>query len=469
MSSTALNRLAAIVLADLAASSDRTDAGDINKSGSRTQLDRQQGQILVINRQEFLAELKVLYVDTNKLTNNSIERIWEIFTSVLRNSEATFTAKIADKEKLESLREVRDSLKNTRNFTMIVNSYAQVARTIKKSILGNIVVAELERVNKGFTGEERSAVRKGVRTELGGSSNRSGFQPGHGDAGIAVAGVRGLRAQQLIEANLEGLSIRSKRTVSRVVREFKQVLKLKISRHNVIDNKGRLLSKYIPILTFQRTVSNQEEAIIERKAVNILRSYFEKNMATQEGSASIKEAYEQALLSSLAKKSKGKKVALKLPSKPKTITTGIGKSEKTSKMTSSTTVTQIGSGLIGAKARRLSEKEEPVQNGTNYLSLLGILKAQINATVAANMTLPALVYRTGRFAASVNIIDVTPTAKGFPSVGYTYMKSPYQVFEMGLGTPPWATPDRDPRAIIDKSIREIASDLVIGRLFTRRV
>ena len=40
---------------------------------------------------------------------------------------------------------------------------------------------------------------------------------------------------------------------------------------------------------------------------------------------------------------------------------------------------------------------------------------------------------------------------------------------MGRGEPPWATPERDPRKLIDRSIREIAAELAMGRLFTRRV
>jgi hypothetical protein len=42
------------------------------------------------------------------------------------------------------------------------------------------------------------------------------------------------------------------------------------------------------------------------------------------------------------------------------------------------------------------------------------------------------------------------------------------VFEQGTGRPGWASPERDPRAIIDKSIREIAAQFAMGRFYTRR-
>ena len=82
---------------------------------------------------------------------------------------------------------------------------------------------------------------------------------------------------------------------------------------------------------------------------------------------------------------------------------------------------------------------------------------------------PALENRTGRFASSVHITDVSQTAQGYPSIGYNYQRNPYQVFEMSHGDRRWATPDRAPRKLIDSSIREIAAQLAIGRFYTRRI
>ena len=84
------------------------------------------------------------------------------------------------------------------------------------------------------------------------------------------------------------------------------------------------------------------------------------------------------------------------------------------------------------------------------------------------MQSPALVNRTGRFAESVRITDVVQTPKGYPSIGYTYQRNPYGVFEDGGGSAPWANGERDPRELIDKSIREIAANMAIGRFYTRR-
>jgi len=100
------------------------------------------------------------------------------------------------------------------------------------------------------------------------------------------------------------------------------------------------------------------------------------------------------------------------------------------------------------------------------ITLLALLNAKLPATVAKNMTFPRLQYQTGRFAGSVRAVDVSRTNQGFLSVGYTYQKYPYQTFEPGYRM---GDSDRDPRKLIDASIREIAAGLIESRLYTRRV
>jgi hypothetical protein len=102
-------------------------------------------------------------------------------------------------------------------------------------------------------------------------------------------------------------------------------------------------------------------------------------------------------------------------------------------------------------------------------SVMAMINQKLPQTVEKNMRSPRLENRSGRFARSVRLTDVSTTRQGFPSFGYTYEKDPYQVFEMGRGKRPWSTPERDPRIVIDASIREIAAEMAIGRFYTRRV
>lgn len=117
---------------------------------------------------------------------------------------------------------------------------------------------------------------------------------------------------------------------------------------------------------------------------------------------------------------------------------------------------------------RKSRRYKQINNTApmNISFLMGILNQKLPEAVAANMNSPRLNYRTGRFAESVKVTDITRTPQGYPSVGYTYAKNPYQTFEPGFAQ---GSADRDPRKLIDRSIRDIAIELAIGRFYTRRV
>ncbi len=96
-----------------------------------------------------------------------------------------------------------------------------------------------------------------------------------------------------------------------------------------------------------------------------------------------------------------------------------------------------------------------------------MLNSKLPETVVRNMKPPRLENRTGRFASSVKVTDISKTRQGYMSVGYTYEKSPYQVYESTSGSR-FSDVERDPRTLIDASIRQIAAQLVTTRLYTRR-
>ena len=123
--------------------------------------------------------------------------------------------------------------------------------------------------------------------------------------------------------------------------------------------------------------------------------------------------------------------------------------------------------LAGA-AGKGGRKERAKHSKVSLTSFLAILNAQMQKTVAKNMGSPRLNNQTGTFLSSIKAVDINTTARGFPSVGYTYDKRPYQVFESTSGSR-FASSERDPRRLIEQSIREIAAQNQIGRLFARRV
>tara|TARA_Y100000310_G_scaffold333480_1_gene411132 strand:- start:43 stop:1566 length:1524 start_codon:yes stop_codon:yes gene_type:complete len=106
-------------------------------------------------------------------------------------------------------------------------------------------------------------------------------------------------------------------------------------------------------------------------------------------------------------------------------------------------------------------------SGSN-IGLIVLLNAKLPETVMDNMSYPSLENRTGRFAQSVRAIAMSNKG-GVPNIVYKYDRDPYGVFEMGTGDRRWSTPARDPRTIIDKSIREIATGIISGRFITTRM
>ena len=171
-----------------------------------------------------------------------------------------------------------------------------------------------------------------------------------------------------------------------------------------------------------------------------------------------------------------KKVADKFDQIPgakvKTEDTKVKKSSnKKQKQLSKASATKGAKKSYGAPSVKLKRaKRKPARKpsaASQPLQLMALINNRLPNAIVQNMGDPALNNRSGRFAASVRIINVLQTPKGFPSFGYSYQKDPYQTFEDGIGRQ--GTLDRDPRRLIDKTIREIAAEYAVGRLFTRRL
>lgn len=184
----------------------------------------------------------------------------------------------------------------------------------------------------------------------------------------------------------------------------------------------------------------------------------EAELADQKGSKSIREnatnMVEHLVVSELSKVKNSRvqrKTKASYRNKVKVSTTFKAKRSRPKKSNKKTPTTRIYS--------KSSSASMPLQ-------LIVLINRDLPRVVAKNMGSPALNYRTGRFASSVRVTDVVKTPKGFPSIGYTYDKDRYQTFEPGFAQ---GSVDRDPRKLIDKSMREIAAQYAVGRFFTRRV
>lgn len=144
------------------------------------------------------------------------------------------------------------------------------------------------------------------------------------------------------------------------------------------------------------------------------------------------------------------------------------KKEKATSEVKATNGTKKSYAVSGVKLTKARTRAARIPSAASQpLQLIALMNKRLPSAIIDNMGDPALNNRTGRFASSVRIINMLQTPRGFPSFGYSYQKFPYQTFEDGIGDQ--GTLSRDPRRLIDRTIREIASEFAIGRLFTRRL
>ena len=122
--------------------------------------------------------------------------------------------------------------------------------------------------------------------------------------------------------------------------------------------------------------------------------------------------------------------------------------------------------VSASKAKKKSVSKRPNGNkrgvsrtGQSPIALRNLLNEMLPQMVASKMTQPALQFRTGRFANSARVENVTIGPKGGIDIDYTYMRNPYETFEPGNKQ---GSTQRDPRKIIGASIRELAMG-ILGR------
>lgn len=141
------------------------------------------------------------------------------------------------------------------------------------------------------------------------------------------------------------------------------------------------------------------------------------------------------------------------------------KKKKTTKSIGAKIAANVAIGATKASKEKLSNVGQVV--GKSPLALATLLNKALPAAVKSRMVTPALVNRTGRFAESAEVENVTVGPRGATVVEYTYMKDPYQTFEPGNAQ---GSTFRDPRRIIGGTVRELAQGMLTDRFIrTRRV
>lgn len=470
MSSSALKSLAEAMLEDLKKTGAQKKGADPQ---ARKALERLPGQVFVLIKERFKEVIRetLLYegIEEDKITKTVIDGAWDAYISEVKRQESNLDINLAraykrlgeKPELIPSLVEDRkNELRNAQRMhsgkgeTFIITSYDTLKRDGNKAVQKYLESKKFKTDKLGGKG-----LRKG---------QKYGAQLGHADeviGGVAASSLRLLSAERLISS--ASLSKEDKETITTIVQQLKDSVQLTVEHRQVIDKDGKFLKEYVPVLTYQQAWVNQSQAYdAEGKLIPAFEKALrgENGILNIKGSASLGEAIPSVLLHNLAgKPRKNKKVTGKSRKSEKS--SGKGKAKTT--LTKTSRVKSIKGTGVSAKAIKSKSKRRSSANNSLF-SLATMINEKLPDTVRKNMGPPKLTNVTGRFANSVKITSVARTSKGYPSIGYTYLKEPYQVFEVGRGGSSWATTERDPRKLIDASIREIAANMAIGRFYTRR-
>lgn len=237
---------------------------------------------------------------------------------------------------------------------------------------------------------------------------------------------------------------------------------------------GDMVFKVGVILTPKPTEVNKGQSPLEKQEIRALLSAAEEVLTKiapleymkMRGSSSFEEKATKIVEDALLKKLRGKKnVKIQKPRNNTKL--------KTSTKVNSTTggkKVAVPKGKSGGKyTPKTISRQLKKHTGQSNSAILALINSKLHDTLEANMREPSLVYRTGRFASSVRVHRIVSTKGGSPSMLYSYMMNPYHVFS-AAGSAPWnMPPDRHPEKIIERAIREIASELAIGRFFVKRI
>jgi hypothetical protein len=363
------------------------------------------------------------------------------------------------------------------------------------------IKAKYHKHNKKFIKDTKSLNGTDYDVKKPGSPGGNGVQFDHGAEGTAIGtlgggasavsvaldkGVDFEHLKSVASENLEAILATQFHELSSSARSkmHKRLFDIIINQDQVVKpgTGGGIVGGVGIIIRPIKTKDNASRSTLEKQEQAALIEAVSKTIETtdwfaQEGSSSLRNKAKAAAilsvtdpLTKLSKKSKGK-LSLKLDPKItqtalKTNSKGSKRTKKDSGVSPTAYTTKKGRLATGAIASKVGKRAK--QSNFNTVSMIGILNSKLSDTVAKNMGSPKLNYRTGRFAGSVRVTDITITAKGHPSIGYTYQRDPYEVFESSSGSK-FSSMERDPRKLIDVSIRELAAQQAIGRLFTRRV
>jgi hypothetical protein len=412
----------------------------------RKEVEGYTGQLFIFDeagQRAHLTELGLSPSDVNIFIKEYRKRLTTAEAYFMSRYKRDYNRVDAHREAIQA-REIVPGFRSTKHKLYAVTNYQTVSRI--KTEMGKFFVT--------YFG--------GKMEDITGKGGKAGHHVGHGQFGHAVSTTKVLGAEAVLYS---GAAKRYKETALYKkllghieTYKIRSKISLDIEHYQEINADGTFKKKYTPILSNQRASENMEASKGKdgetQTLLDLVASVKEaiNDPVNAKASKSMKEAIEDAMLHNISK-SKKARTSRKKPGP---------KSKSKTKAKANSAVTSKGKASKGGTAI----KKQQVEKQKSLFNLLAIINARLPEVVAGNMGSPRLNYRTGRFANSTRAVSIDTTAGGYPSIAYTYMLYPYQTFEPGYAQ---GSADRDPRKLIDLSIREIAVQFALGRFYTRRV
>ena len=272
------------------------------------------------------------------------------------------------------------------------------------------------------------------------------------------------------KTNLNAIFRKGLNSVADKGRLKKTLLKLQMEAHQLVDGQRGLVAGMSMLVTPKLKGVNldqaSEEAQIQAAYTEAYRRTISPNdLVNMEGSSTMLQKVAQLMVdSTVVKVSRNKNTRIKRPARVANRSRSKGKADEP--QSRGVKVKKLSGATFSRGSKKTTTKSR--SGGISPFSYIAMINKKLPQTVRKNMGAPALENRSGRFASSVKVENVTQTQQGYPSFGYSYAKDPYQVFEVG-SSGNWSSTQRDPRKLIDRSIREVAAEFALGRFYTRRL
>jgi hypothetical protein len=443
-------------------SAGKKPSGRKKDPAARAEMNYNQGQIFIISEKEYIGEILPLYGITigydswiikprNRTVVKSIFADITTFMKGRKISPPKGDYKISKTEQAKAL----------------VSAALQAAKYKKKG--DHVFVVPTFESTKGAKYKGKSAnnistitarhLNKHLNKKVEESAISEKHQLGHGDKGVSVAEYNVVSRQQLA-AKKFNLTDQEIRQLDEIYVESKEehIDKINIKHAQEITSDGKLKKSHALVLTMQSKEQNKADRDKEADFMTSVRNK-STHLAEMPGSTKLRDAIEQTLMWNF-KPGKGIRV---IGTRKKTVRESSRAQALVKSKRIRTQKFNVIRGIPIVKSKFKSTKAKVSSKGRigSPMQARGMFNATISEAVRENMGGAALHNVSGRFADSVHIHNIMPHKGTSGIVQYTYMYNPYKVFE-GHDT-------RDPRLLIDNTIREQAAEMALGKFTTQRL